>query len=85
MDNLQGVFLVLEIGTLSAFIYGCVELVVNVYRDAQNAKVYFRRIFLHRLKFAGICLYHAYSLVAHNLPVKSLFHFSFFNHASDDR
>lgn len=61
MDNLQGVFLVLEIGTLFAFIYGCVELVLNVYRDAQKAKVYFRHIFLHRLKLSGIRFYHAFA------------------------
>lgn len=48
MDNMQGVFLVLEIGTLFAFVYGCIELVVNVYRQGRKAKVYFRNTFFHR-------------------------------------
>lgn len=45
MDNMQGVFLVLEIGTLFACVYGCVELVVTVYRSAKKAKVYSSRLF----------------------------------------
>lgn len=59
MDNMQGVFLVLEMGTLFAFIFGCVELVVTVYRTAEKAKVYLIRdlyLFFHRINSMYIFL-----------------------------
>lgn len=67
MDNMKGVFLVLEIGTAFAFIYGCVELGVSVYRNAKKAKVHIS--------------FKYFALIMHSLPDsihKASHNFSFY-------
>lgn len=39
MKNMTGIFLVLLIGTILAFLYGCIEFVFNVYRESNDVKV----------------------------------------------
>lgn len=65
MDNMKGVFLVLEIGTVFAFIYGCVELGVSVYRSAKKAKVHisftFFFYFLLQININIFCFDHTFA------------------------